>query len=147
MIVPDESEPQPLLAGWWGHDKIGLLQALHTHVRIEPYRNDLADCWRPDARGDCQGKTAWLIEQLVGQEGWPAASVRGYVATFRPWWARRLPLWLRQTVRSHAFFLVRVTTPAGRIADIIADIRQPRLIEATFNHGYLSMKPAVSWRS
>lgn len=145
MIVPASSWPVPTPEGWLTAERLVELAGLFRQARTAAYRNDFADDWTPRLEGDCQGKTAWLMEAL-GARGWPAGSLRGLICGYRPWAARNLlPAWLRGTVRHHALLVVRVTWN-GKRHDLVADIRRRALVYGVPAE-YVEVRPAVAWRA
>ena len=147
MIIEDTTEPTVAPLGWYTERRRNQLIRAHREVRSARYQNDYADAWPVKKDGECQGKTAWIMDTL----GWEE-HCRGYVAGLRPVAVfskaqlKAVP-WLRDRVILHAFFAVRVTTPLGNVITLVADIRHPTLSVLEHTAEYLDPRPRVRYVS
>lgn len=55
-----------------------VLVAVHTIMRVAPWRDDHANDWTPDFTRDCQGKVSAAM-QTLWLAGFPLSCMRGYV--------------------------------------------------------------------
>lgn len=104
------------------------ITAAHYRVYIGGYKNDHANVWAPDPDGDCQGKTAWMMQELLSR-GVPASAMRGYIGVVNNQW--------------HAWLVVSVILPNGQRANLLVDSLNESVAYVGEVKGYSRTRPVV----